>query len=561
MKNRLFYNFRKSIKFLGNKRIPYLCSMICCNVIGSICYNIVLAIVMKRVLDAVAAQNMKLFFDGVEIALVSFIIAFLFEPILTKMKNYCVRSMLADMRMEIVNSIISFPIGEYEDMEEGDLLTRITQDSEKVEQIYLNYIPNVCFALIHGGTAIVLMLYYDKLLGVLAILLGLFQTVTSFYVSLKVKKCADARQKSYGKLLKALIELLDGKTDIVMSHSQEVFISKFSTISEKVRRKESESELSIKNVVNIDNFFNQINHIILMVVGLGLVLWGKASVGTIAAIISLQGNASYLFQNFSKFVSGLANSLPSLERVIEVLKFEKEEDESLEDENFEQEFLNNKELALELKNISFQYMDSNKILNDISIKVSKGEFVLLMGESGCGKSTLAKLLLRFYTETDGEYYIWGESALQLGRKKTREKIAYLDQNSVLFSMSIMENLKLVREEASDKDVIEACKMADAHNFIMDFQEGYNHIINEDVNNLSGGQKQRLVLARMFLSNRPIFLIDEGTANLDEETERGIVQNLVKCKGNKTIIMITHNKQLIPYADTVYRLQNGKVLVE
>ena len=110
MKNRLFYNFRKSIKFLGNKRIPYLCSMICCNVIGSICYNIVLAIVMKRVLDAVAAQNMKLFFDGVEIALVSFIIAFLFEPILTKMKNYCVRSMLADMRMEIVNSIISFPL-------------------------------------------------------------------------------------------------------------------------------------------------------------------------------------------------------------------------------------------------------------------------------------------------------------------------------------------------------------------------------------------------------------------------------------------------------------------
>lgn len=557
----LFCDLRKVAEFLGKKTFFYLCSVIGNNLINSICYNIVLAIVMKQVLEAVEYQNSSLFWEGCVIAFFSFLIAFVFGPVFIRMKTTCVRSTIAEIRMKLAESIAFLSVGHYERIEGGDLLVRTTQDVMRLEQIYLNYIPNLCFALMHGGIAIFLMLYYNIILGIIALSLGILQSVINIRMSIKVKNYAEERQKSYGGLLQKVIELLDGWTDIIMSHSSERDLVKFEAISRGVLTKEQEAELAMKKARNVDHFFSQINRILVMGIGFFLVLKGRISVGTIAAMISLQGNANYLFQNLSDFMTGLADSLPSVRRVLETMEFEKEGNENTAYEEKGKIGLSfqDEEAAISLKNLSFGYEKNNFILKNLCIEIPKGKFVILMGESGSGKSTLGKLLLQFYEETSGEYYIFGNNSSQIEKKQIREQIAYMDQTNMIFSMSIMENLRLVREDASEQEIIEACKMAGAHDFIMEFENGYHYRINESVNNLSGGQKQRIALARMFLSKRPIYLIDEGTASLDAETEEIIIQNLVKYKGKQTILMITHRKNLISYADMVYYLVNGKIV--
>lgn len=274
------------------------------------------------------------------------------------------------------------------------------------------------------------------------------------------------------------------------------------------------------------------------------------------AVIGLQGNASYLFMNFSAFLAGLSEALPSIERVMELLESEKDPEMNeigLMGENGNQQEQGGSEYAIELKKLCFGYEPDQWVLDQFDMTVKKGELVLIKGESGCGKSTLYKILLGFYPAAKGEYLLDGVRAESMGQKRLAEKYAYLDQSSYLFSMSVAENIRLSRQEASASEVEEAAKLAGAHEFIRNLPQGYDTILSDGSDNISGGQRQRIAMARMFLSDRPILLIDEGTANIDEETEGIVAESIRRMKGKKTIIMITHKDTMCPWADQIYQV--------
>lgn len=435
---------------------------------------------------------------------------------------------------------------QYESLHAGEIVTTVMQDVQKIEDLYLSCIPNLCFAIIHGATAMLVMMYYNILLGILAIVLGLIQITVSRKTGKSIRKTADERQKAAGSVLQQVMETLDGREDIEGCNAEVYFCEKFENSSSCLAGNELKARQASGNVAVADNLLNLLNRLVIMGVGLMCVQRGYLSVGVIAAILNLQGNATYLFQNYTSFSVGLANCIPSIERIVSLLKLENEQGQSCHKIDASG--------LLTLENVDFAYQENQKVLQDITMNFEKGKFYCIVGESGSGKSTLQKILLKFYEPQGGTYKIGGFESKELSYEEIRKQFAYVAQNSNLFAMSVGDNLRLVSEDAGEQELTHACKEAEAYDFIMK-QGGYDYEIDSSLNNISGGQKQRIELARMFLSDRPVWLIDEGTSHLDKDTEKKVMEHIMQYKKDKIIIMITHHDHLLAYADVVYRLES------
>ena len=209
--------------------------------------------------------------------------------------------------------------------------------------------------------------------------------------------------------------------------------------------------------------------------------------------------------------------------------------------------------AIEIDNISFCYREDKPLLQDYSMKVMKGESVAITGASGCGKTTISKLLLGLYPVEKGDIKILGKSYREYANATFREQIAYVPQEPYLFSCSIRENIRMGRPEATDAEVESAAKLAYAHDFIINLEEGYDTNVGERGNNLSGGQRQHIAIARAILKDAPILLLDEATSALDNESENYINMALKSLKNQKTIVMIAHRPSTIALADRECRI--------
>lgn len=557
----LYENTRKDLyqvlRFLKKKSPIYLGSVFLNNIITSVCYNIVLAIILQKVLDAIQLKEIEYLYQGMGIAVISFFIAFLFGPILMKIKNQTIRVTMSDVRRSVFHRIQNVSVDAYEKSQRGDLLVKLTKDLDVIEGIYMELIPNLCFAIVHGCIAIGIMMYYNGLLGGFSIFIGLFSVFVNFIISKKIKKFSEGRQRLHSQVSQKLMDLIEGFVDSKMTNSEHYFCKRFEKNTKVLKENEGGNGKATALLLSANNLFENVNHILVMALGLYFVLQGKTTVGTVVAIIQLQGNASYLFSNLSSFMGGIANALPSARRVSEVFELEEEKEgaEKTEKKEDKEERLP-KFLEMKLQNITFSYQKNRKVIDQLSLNIKRGETICIIGGSGNGKSTLNKVLLGFYRPDSGTYQINGEDTKNMSGREIRTQIAYLDQSCYLFHGTVEENVKMGNLHATKEEVIKACEKAGAHEFITKFPNGYETVITEGSDNISGGQRQRIALARLFLSEKPIYLIDEGTANLDKNTEKLVYDALYSMKGEKTMVIVTHRKRLMEMADKVYRLENG-----
>lgn len=553
--------FIKVFEYLGNQKSAYIILTCLGNVIVSVCYNIVLAIVMQKVLDGIAYKNKVFLYQGVLIALSSFAIAFIFEPIVSRVRNHCVRRTISRIREKVFCSITEMPVKTYETMGQGDILTKVTNDIERMESIYLYHLLLLSFALIHGGIATVLMLFYNVPLGMFSLVLGALQSMLNYKTSLKVEQAAQNRQTERTNMLQAVIDTLDGHIDIKLSDSESFFEKSFLKKNYHLTKHERAVEKKKALIENTDNFFEHASYVVILGLGLYMVIKGNITLGTIVAIINLQGNATYLFSNLSAFMSGVAEALPSVNRIAQML--EMSDGSELEDIPDMSKMTKNVskmtdgESAIEMQGVSFGYNSQDEVLRDLTCRIEKGKLVIVTGNSGEGKSTWLKLLLGFYDISKGKYFLFGKDIRKLDKEMIRSLIAYVDQSCFLFSMSIADNVRLGRFDAADEEIEAACRAADAHEFIQSLLDKYDTMLISG-ENLSGGQRQRLALARAFISEKPILLIDEGTASLDVLSEQKIIDSIAKMKGKRTIIVVSHRNAWEACADEVYRLQEKKL---
>jgi subfamily B ATP-binding cassette protein MsbA len=304
----------------------------------------------------------------------------------------------------------------------------------------------------------------------------------------------------------------------------------------------------------LSEFLGIVTIAVLLWYGGKLVLIEKAIEGT--TFIGFMGLAYGILtpaKAISKASYKVKNGIAAADRVFEVL----ESEDSMSDEE-NAKFLSEFNESIALKNIVFKYEKEN-VLNDFSISVKKGQTVALVGQSGSGKSTIANLLTRFYDVSEGSIEIDGIDIKKFTKKSLRSQIGLVTQDSILFNNSIKNNLLIGNENATNDEIIEALKVANAWEFVKELPGGIDSNIGDAGNSLSGGQKQRLSIARAVLKNAPIMILDEATSALDTESERLVQEALENMMKNRTSIVIAHRLSTIQNADQIIVMKQGEIV--
>ena len=295
--------------------------------------------------------------------------------------------------------------------------------------------------------------------------------------------------------------------------------------------------------------------IVILWVGGVSVINGEMTIGALIVFNSLLAYFLDPVKNLINLQPEMQTAIVAADRLGEILDLEAEKSE------LEYKKMSPSSLAgdIEIKNLDFRYGTRRLVLEDINITIKKGQKVAFVGESGSGKTTLSKLLLNLYASEKGEIIINGNNIRDIQLECLREKIAYIPQETFLFSGTIFENLTLGMDDATLDDIIDASKMAQAHDFINELPLRYETLLEENGTNLSGGQRQRLAIARAMLKKPDILILDEATSNLDSITERALDRTINEFSKDMTTIFIAHRLSTIKNCDVIFVMEKGKII--
>ena len=432
----------------------------------------------------------------------------------------------------------------------GDLMARATNDVREV-----NYMFSPGVNLVFGSLNFLLIplfvgpAYHISLIATPAAFIILYVLALWYYLKILNPITSNVR-KTFGDMNSRLTEAIDGVETVKASAQEENEISVFMNNAKAYR------DASIKQGYVESRFLPLLLLGIALAVGLGHALFlfqqGLISIGD---IISYFGTLSLL--GFPTFVSLFAYSQISLgfagaRRILELLKTENRLDQNTDGHNA---IIRGK---IDFKHVSFGYNDSEPILNDINVSITPGQTVAIVGQTGSGKTSLVKLINRTFDVNSGEILIDGKDVREWFLESLRNQISIIEQDVFLFSRSISENIAFGQPDSTQDEIVHAAKEAQAHEFIMSFENGYDTVIGERGTTLSGGQRQRLALARAFLTSPKILILDDSTSAIDSETEDRIQQAIFRAAEGRTTLIITHRLSQIRWADLIIVLKQGAI---
>lgn len=461
---------------------------------------------------------------------------------------------LKDIRNELYDKITDLPLSYFSEKRKGDIMARISTDVLEIQHSFLSILELIVREpLMIIFTVITMFLISAKL----TLFVFIFIPVSGFLISLigkSLKRKSDKVQKEQGEFLSIIEETLGGLKVIKGFNSENIFSRKFRESTKRFYNF-SNTLLNRKNLASPTSEFLGITVIaVLLWYGGQMVLKDKTLDASLFIVyMGLAYNILTPAKAISKASYSVKKGNAAAERVLEILNTSS----PLKDKS---NAINKKEFttSIALENVSFKYED-DLVLNNFTITVKKGKTIALVGQSGSGKSTIANLVTRFYDVNEGKITIDGEDIRDLTKHSLRNLMGLVTQDSILFNDTIKNNILLGKENASDEQVIEALKIANAWEFVKDLPNGIDTNIGDSGNKLSGGQKQRLSIARAVLKNPPIMILDEATSALDTESERAVQIALENMMKNRTSIVIAHRLSTIKNANTIVVMQKGKIV--
>lgn len=499
--------------------------------------------------------------DGPQRALLYMIVLIITLFLLKNLFNYLAlffitflrNGVLRDLRNEIYNKVITLPISYYSEKKKGDIIARISADVNEVK----NSMLSVLELIVKEPLTIIFAIVAMFLISVkLTIFVFIFIPVAGFIISRigkSLKRKSDKVQREQGLFLSTLEETLGGLKVIKGFNAEKRFSQKFNDSTNRFYNF-SNTLMNRQNLASPTSEFLGIATIAALLwyggnmVMVEQTLSGGAFIGYMALAYQILTPAKAISKASYQVKSGNAAAERVLE-IIETVSVLEDHPNAMTKPDFTSE--------IELKNISFKYEDE-LVLKNFSLLVPKGKSVALVGQSGSGKSTIANLVTRFYDVNEGSITIDGKNIKDLTKHSLRNLMGLVTQDSILFNDSIKNNLLLGKENASDSEIIEALKIANAWEFVKDLPNGIDSNIGDSGGKLSGGQKQRLSIARAVLKNPPIMILDEATSALDTESERLVQNALENMMKNRTSIVIAHRLSTIQNADLIVVMQKGEI---
>lgn len=468
----------------------------------------------------------------------------------TRLRN----GVLKDMREKLYNKIINLPISYYSERRKGDVMARMLGDVNEVKNSFFQVLELVVREPLTILFSIIAMFLMSAKLTLFVFLFIPISGIIISRVGKNLKSKSRKSQEENGIQISILDETLGGLKVVKGFNAEDSFISKFNFSLNRLLRLSN----SIGNKNNLASPLSEF----LGIVTIAVLLWYGAQLvivdqslkpTTFIAYIALAYTILTPAKSISKASYQVKGGLAAAERVFVLM--EQENTITNKPNAVIKETFNDK---ISIENINFKYEDEN-VLKNFSLEVPKGKTVALVGQSGSGKSTIANLLTRFYDVQEGTIKIDGIDIKDTTLESLRDLMGLVTQDSVLFNDSIKNNIKLGKQDATDDEIIEALKIANAYEFVKDLPNGIETNIGDSGNKLSGGQKQRLSIARAVLKNPPIMILDEATSALDTESEKFVQVALENMMQNRTSIVIAHRLSTIQKADKIVVMNKGKIV--
>ncbi|WP_194850645.1 ABC transporter ATP-binding protein [Nonlabens antarcticus] len=459
---------------------------------------------------------------------------------------------MRDIRNALYGKIVNLPISYFSEKRKGDVIARATSDAQEVQTSFLSILELIVKEPLNILFALAAMLLFSVELTIFVLV---FIPISGFIISLigkRLKKQSDNVQREQGFFLSLLEETLGGLKVIKGFNAENRMEDSFKDSTQRYYNYANKLELRKGLASPVSEFLG------ILVIGVLLWFGGKMVFDNNidgAIFISFMGLAYGILtpaKAISKASYGVKQGNAAAERVLQILHTEnhiKDKENAVEVSAFAK--------AIEIRNLTFAYEDEN-VLENFTLSIPKGSTVALVGQSGSGKSTIANLVTRFYDIQQGTIEIDGVNIKDVKLKSLRDQMALVTQDSILFNDTVAVNVALSNKNATDQEVIEALKIANAWEFVSQLPNGIQTNIGDSGNKLSGGQKQRLSIARAVLKNAPILILDEATSALDTESERLVQGALEKVMENRTSIVIAHRLSTIQKADQIIVMSRGKI---
>ncbi|MGE7796598.1 ABC transporter ATP-binding protein [Lysinibacillus fusiformis] len=544
---------------------PYSWEIVLTIVIGIVKFAIPLFIplLIKIVLDdIIAADDLT---DGEKTKELLYwlggtiIVFFIIRPPIEYYRQYFAQhvsnKVLFDIRKEIYAHLQRLSLKYYANTRAGDVISRVINDVEQTKNFVMTGLMNVWLDLATIVIAVIIMLTMDIKLTLVALLAFPFYALSVKYFFGKLRDLTRKRSQALAGVQSYLHERVAGmsiiKSFTLEKHEQKLFDEANGEFLEKAL---DQTKWNAKSFAVVNTITDVAPLLVIAYAGYE-VINGTLSVGTMVAFIAY---IERLYGPLRRLVSSsttLTQSIASMDRMFDLM------DEPYEVKNkVDARDLRSATGEVRFDHVSFQYeKEGVPILNNINFTINPGETVAFVGMSGGGKSTIISLIPRFYDATDGFVTIDGQDVRDVTLHSLRSQIGIVLQDNILFSDSVKENILMGKPDATDEQVIEAAKAANAHDFIMTLPNGYDTKVGERGVKLSGGQKQRVAIARVFLKNPPILILDEATSALDLESEALIQESLEELAHERTTIIIAHRLSTITHADKIFVIDHGQLI--
>lgn len=562
--------FLRTMRTMGKRRFMYYGSILGMSITFAM-FSVMEAFLMKIVVDIAQKGEWDRLISSVVIIVITGVIVLLGYRFACIRYNVEAKRIYGKLYEQVLSHEMKLPCEYYENHHSGEMLSKVSFDLGRMGDIFGSRFRRVVMPFMMVVVFLVPMFVLSWqltlcLVAVNTVLIGVTMVLTGPLKSLSKKM-----SESNSIMTKHITDLIQGIIQVRMFPAGRKTVDRYNEEADVYAVKSDKRNMFSSLLECANTGFDLICNLVFLALGILFVQKGYTTLGAIAAIYTMYGRFSRQFLQMGKYIPELIAYLTYAQNIFDFLD-EKTEDVMLNRQEFNKERLhneinnscghnnifNNVDYSVKISNLTFSYIkDENNtpvvVLDNYNERIKSGEFVAVTGASGSGKTTLSKLLMGFYKPDSGMIEVCGNNLDYISLSAGRSFFALVPQDAILFNMSIMDNIRMGRLDATEAEIIKAAKMANAHQFITEFTDGYDTVVGEKGMSVSGGQRQRIAIARAILKNAPIMLMDEATSALDNESERAVNETLQNLKGRMTIIMIAHRTSTIQMADRVISL--------
>jgi ATP-binding cassette subfamily B protein len=497
-------------------------------------------------------------FDRIAMLLVVLAVVYVVSGFFSWLQGYLMAQVaqrtVFGMREDVDEKLARLPLKYFDDNPRGDTLSRVTNDIDNIANTLAQSATQVLTALLTIVGVLIMMVLISPLLSLISLLVIPLSLVVTVFIAKRSQKQFAAQWERTGTLNGHIEEMFTGHSVVKVFGHQEEAIETFDEENDALFDASFKAQFISGTIMPTLTFLNNLNYVGIAVIGGLAVANGTMSLGAVQAFIQYSRQFTQPITQVASIANRLQSTVASAERVFELLDADEEAPDTATPRA-----LGEVEGHVEFRNVSFRYVEDTPLIEELDLEAKPGQTVAIVGPTGAGKTTLVNLLMRFYEIDEGAILVDGVDTREMVRDELRRAFGMVLQDTWLFKGTIRENLAYGCESATEQEIVAAARMAHVDHFVRTLADGYETELDDESSNISQGQRQLLTIARAFLTDPPMLILDEATSSVDTRTEILIQKAMTELMKNRTSFVIAHRLSTIRDADMILVMNEGQII--